>query len=131
MIAVCIGLTALSLALTGLCIACGKWLHDSNEERSHLRDRLENGDAREDEYKSQRDVLDAKCNVLTKRLEQETQLRTIAEMQRNDAMRKATACLATHMKDATNEEIESTARELFRTPLSILPGNELLPFDPP
>lgn len=120
-IALAIGLVALSAALTAAVIACGKWLHDANREIGNLRDRLADADSREDQYRSERDLEVTAHAVTRDLLRQEQTLRAIAEAQRNEAMRKSRELLAKHMRDATDDEIRETVRDLFETPLSVVP----------
>ena len=121
MIALAVALTALSVLLASGCILCGKWLHDANSSIGNLRDTMTAADAVSDAYKYERDQAVVELAVAKDLLSREQTLRAIAEAQRNEAQRKARDLLRKHMRTATDEEIRETVRDLFETPLSVVP----------
>ena len=116
-----IALCALSLGLTTFVILCGKWLHDANGEIGNLRDTMTAADAVSDAYKYERDQAVVELAVAKDLLAQEHTLRTIAETQRNEAMRRVGELLRKHVAKATNEEIQELTNEAFASPLSLVP----------
>ena len=73
------------------------------------------------QYKSERDIEVAAHAVTRKRLEQEQNLRAIAEAQRNEAQRKVRDMLTKHMRNATDDEIRALTADAFSSPLSLVP----------
>ena len=116
-----IGLIALSMSLTAGVLLCGKWLHDANDELGRLRDTLTANDAVSDAYRYERDEAVVERDVAKDLLAQEHTLRTIAEAQRNEAMRRVGELLRKHVAKATNEEIQELTNEAFASPLSLVP----------
>jgi hypothetical protein len=121
-IAICIGLAALSAALTGFVITMGVWLHSANDDRLHAADMIDGQRKLVAEYKSKYDLEFVAHGVTQRELEQERQLRAVAEAQRNAAQRKAREFLS---KTLTNEELAHVMGDLFSVPLSLVPGAEL------
>jgi hypothetical protein len=101
------------------------WLHAEINEGKHIRDRLDEEMKLGAQYRSERDIEVAAHAVTKDLLDKEQHLRAATEAQRNDAMRRARAYLAQSLANASEEEISEAVVELFSTPLSLLPGNEL------
>lgn len=115
-IAVAIGLVALSAALTAAVITCGVWLRGETNEGKRLRDTLESTRVRAD-------LAEHDAATLRKRLEVEQNLRAIAEAQRNEAQRKTRDLLRKHLETATDDEIRALTADAF-SGLSSVPRSE-------
>lgn len=94
-------------------VPAGIWLHAEVREGKRIRDRLDEQTKLTAEYQHQRD-LEVTAHTVTKdQLEQERNLRAIAETQRNNAMRRVRELLVKYMGEATNEEIADATALLF------------------
>lgn len=122
MIALAIGLAALSATLTGFVILQGVWLHSSNRDTTAYADHLDGQRKLVAEYKSKYDVEFAAHAVTQRELEQEKQLRAVAEAQRNEAQRRVQDLLRSHMASATENEIRALTAAAFASPLSVVAG---------
>lgn len=94
-------------------LAIGKALDKEREDHRATRGELQ--------------VEEAAHTVTRDLLERERMLRAGAEVQRNEALRRARELLAKHMGDATNEEIATATAELFAgfdasTPSAVVRG---------
>lgn len=123
----------MTYALVGLCVLLGGllapsliWLHGETQEVKRLRVVLEQTQAREREYQSQRDVEVAAHEVTKTQLKQEQALRSVAEAARNEAQRKARAYLTQNLAHASEKEIDEAVTQLFTTPLSLAPDTALM-----
>jgi hypothetical protein len=121
-IALCIGLAALSAMLAGFVITMGVWLHSANADRLGAADMIDGQRRLVAEYKAKYDAESVAHTVTSQQLADEQHLRSIAEAQRNEAERRARAYLS---KTLTNEELAHVVTQLFATPLSLVPGSEL------
>lgn len=121
MIAIAIGLTALSLALAGFTVLQGKWLHDAGKEAAAYADNIDGQRKLVAEYKSKYETEFVAHGVTQRELEQERQLRGVAEAQRNEAQRKTRDLLREHAKDASDDEISEMVAGAFSSPLALVP----------
>jgi hypothetical protein len=105
------------LSLAGLLVlmltSTGVWLHAEVSEGKRLRDTLDSQRDLAGKYQHERDVEVAAHTVTKDQLEQERNLRVIAEASRNVAMHRVGELLAKHMEEATNEEIAAATADLF------------------
>ena len=122
MIAICIGLVALSTLLAGAVITCGIWLHSANADRLNAADLIDGQRKLVAEYKHKFDAEFVAHVVTTKRLDQEQTLRAIAESQRNEAQRKCRAYLARSLEGATEDDVNAVLADLFASPLVLVPA---------
>lgn len=122
MIAAVIGLIALSTLLASATVTCGVWLHSANESRLHAADLIDGQRKLVAEYKSKYEVEFAAHSVTTRELEQERQLRGVAEAQRNEATRRVHDLLRSHIATATEDEIRALTAAAFASPLSVVPA---------
>jgi hypothetical protein len=90
----------------------GVWLHAEVSEGKHCAIGSTSNEGRR-EYQHERDVSVAAHAVTKDQLEQERNLRVIAEASRNVAMHRVGELLAKHMEEATNEEIAAATADLF------------------
>ena len=121
MIAVAIGLVALSTALTAAVITMGIWLHSANADRLNAADLIDGQRKLVAEYKSKFDTESVAHVVTSKQLEIERQLRGVAESQRNTAQAKARAYLARSLEGATEDDINAVLADLFAVSLAVVP----------
>lgn len=121
MIVIAVGLTALSLALAGLVVLQGKWLHDAGKEATAYADNIDGQRKLVAEYKSKYETEFVAHGVTTRELEQERQLRGVAEAQRNEAQSRCRAYLAQSMTHATKDDVNAVLADLFAAPLSVVP----------
>lgn len=121
MIVLCIALAALSTLLVGFVITCGVWLHSANADRLNAADVVDGQRKLVAEYKSKYEVEYAAHSVTQRELDQEKQLRGVAEAQRNEAERKTRELLTAHVKDASDDEIRAMVASAFRSPLAVVP----------
>lgn len=110
-------MAAVTYALVGLCVllattasALAIWCHSLiSDVRSAA------------EYRRDRDLQAVELASVRKALALEQSLRTIAESQRNEAMRRTRDLLAQHAKDMTDDEIREMVRAAFASPLVVVP----------
>lgn len=124
MIAICIGLVALSAALTGFVITAGVWMRSDRRELGAITDNLDGQRKLVAEYKHKYDTELAAHGVTTARLTAEQNLRAVAEAQRNEAQRKCRAYLARSMEGATKDDVNAVLAGLFVSPLNLVPQPE-------
>jgi hypothetical protein len=120
-VALAIGLVALSATLTAAVITCGIWLHSANADRLNAADLIDGQRKLVAEYKHKYDAESVAHTVTTAQLAQEKQLRAVAEAQRNEAQRKCRAYLARSLKDATEDDINAALADLFAVSLAVVP----------
>jgi hypothetical protein len=123
-IALSIGLAALSALLAGFVITCGVWMRSDRREFVAITDNLDGQRKLVAEYRHKFETEFAAHTVTTARLTTEQNLRAVAEAQRNEAQRKCRAYLARSMEHATKDEINEVLADLFASPLSVVPKPE-------
>jgi predicted Holliday junction resolvase-like endonuclease len=106
-------LVSLSFLLLALLVPTAVWLHAEISEGKHLRDLYEEQVHVAARYMGERDLEVAAHAVTTDELKKERSLRSQAEAQRNDALRRARELLVKHMGEATDEEIAAAMADLF------------------
>jgi len=124
-IAVAVGLVAISVALTGLVVTMGVWLHSANADRLNAADLIDGQRKLVAEYKSKYDTEFVAHTVTSERLKTEQNLRAIAEAQRTAAQQKTQRLLAQHLTSASEDQVVEIVRDVFSTPLSLIKGDEL------
>ena len=122
MIAICIGLVALSTLLAGATITCGIWLHSANADRLNAADLIDGPRKLVAEYKHKFDTEFAAHTVTGKLLSQEKQLRGVAEARLKEAQTRLSAYLAQNLRGATEHEINAVLADLFASPLGLVPA---------
>lgn len=122
MIAVAIGLVALSTALTAAVITMGIWLHSANADRLNAADLIDGQRKLVAEYKSKYDTESVAHTVTSKALTQEQQLRGVAEARLKEAQTRLSAYLAQNLRGATEDEINAVLVDLFASPLGLVPA---------
>lgn len=73
------------------------------------------------EWESKYKATTAKLIVVEVSKKHESDLRAVAEVQRNAAQARVRELLRRHMGTATNEEIQELTNEAFSSPLSVVP----------
>lgn len=121
MIAICVGLVALSAMLAGFTITAGVWLHTANDERLNAADLLDGQRKLVAEYKSKYDTELVAHTVTSTQLKQERDLRGVAESQRNEAMRKTRELLRANLEHASDDEIRELVASAFTVALAVVP----------
>jgi len=123
-IAIAVGLVALSTALTAAVITCGIWLHSANADRFNAADLIDGQRKLVAEYKSKYDTEFVAHTVTGERLKTEQNLRAIAEAQRNEAQRKCRAYLARSLAGATEDDVNAVLADLFAPVLAVVPPSK-------
>lgn len=127
MIALCIAVTVLAAAaLTGLLAFAYKADHRADDliAAGHMVDQLH------EETRSIRSDLNNEIvahETTRAQLKQERDLRIAVEGQRDRGQAEYRELLSKHMGDASDEELTALTKEAFSIPLSLVPGNELMP----
>lgn len=121
MIAIAIGLVALSTLLAGATVTCGVWLHSANADKEHLRDTLDSTRAASSEWEHKYNSEVVTHGACIKQREAERELRVIAESQRNSAQARVRELLKEHAKDATDDEINELLSVAFGPALGVVP----------
>lgn len=121
MIALCVTLALLSTTLTAFVITMGVWLHSANADRLNAADLIDGQRKLVAEYKSKYETEFAAHTVTSIGLDNERQLRGVAEAQRNAAQAKARAYLARSLEGATEDDINAVLADLFAVHLSVVP----------
>lgn len=122
-------LIGLSVLLASMLVPLGLWLHAEVREGKAIRDRLEQEQQVSMEYRHQRDEATARLKVTEDQLKTESELRVIAESQRNAAQQRARSYLARNLVHASENEITDVVQELFSTPLSVVGDSALMRTD--
>lgn len=117
-----IGLVAISVSLTGFTITCGVWLHSANADRLNAADLIDGQRKLVAEYKHKFDTELVAHTVTAKQLEQERQLRGVAEARLKEAQTRLSAYLAQNLRGATEDEINAVLVDLFASPLGLVPA---------
>ncbi len=112
---------ALAIAQLGALVTVAVWYHQANTKAENLRDLRDAERKVSAEYQHQRDVATAERDTALTLEEQEHTLRTIAEMQRNEAQAKCREYLRTNLRGATDDEIRAVVSDLFTSPLAVVP----------
>ena len=121
MIAICIGLVALSTLLAGATITCGVWLHSASADRLNAADLIDGQRKLVAEYKHKFDTEFTAHVVTSKRLANEEQSHAAVVVQRDQALAKCRAYLARSLRDATEDDINAVLADLFAPVLAVVP----------
>jgi hypothetical protein len=117
-----IAVAVAAASLVGFLITQAIWLHSANEARLHAADIIDGQRKLVAEYKSKYDVEFVAHSVAQRELEQERQLRGVAEAQRNAAQRHVQDLLRSHIATATEDDIRALTATAFASPLAVVPA---------
>lgn len=130
MIAAVIALCGVNALLAGFMVTLGVWMRSDRKTADNLRDVVDASQRDAADFESRWRVVAAELAVTADQLEREQNLRTIAEAQRNEAMRRVRELLGRHIKTATLEEIQEMTNDAFASPLSVVPRPDGVPLLP-